>query len=255
MIADFSEFTYGFALTRELLNLSSRIVPVAPVFPSLIQEGRQGGGYDVGIDFPGYPLFIQFKLSEHMKSKNSKEWHVYNAPYYRFGIRPPSKSNQHALLLHLEQSQKNVFYAAPAFSKTKEINKAFIKNQIASKSVFVLPSSIGNITDNKEHNVVFQPQSNFGYFCSDPKKIEVNNSSTFIDKLFSNFDEKTHIEQKSDFIELGKELLIIASEVMGNQWGEFAKNYLYEIPNRPEQVVSYFSRIFFNCDFYMVKEG
>ncbi|MEH7330725.1 hypothetical protein V7085_25340, partial [Priestia megaterium] len=150
MIADFSEFTYGFALTHELINISSRIVPVAPVFPSLIQEGRQGGGYDVGIEFSGYPLFLQFKLSEHMKNNNSKEWSVYNAPYYRFGIRSSSKSNQHKLLLQLEHSRKNVFYAAPVFNKIGEINTNFFAKKIVSNSVFVHPSSIGNLLDNNE---------------------------------------------------------------------------------------------------------
>jgi hypothetical protein len=42
-----------------------RGLKVAPVFPSLIQEGRTGGGYDVLLE-PGFPLFLQFKISQYM---------------------------------------------------------------------------------------------------------------------------------------------------------------------------------------------
>ncbi|QJX63800.1 hypothetical protein HLK66_20585 [Niallia circulans] len=254
MIADFSEFTYGFALTHELINISSRIVPVAPVFPSLIEEGRIGGGYDVGIEFSGYPLFLQFKLSEYMKNSSSKEWSVYNAPYYRFAIRPSSKSNQHDLLLQLERSRRNVFYVAPAFNKVTEINNAFFTSSVASNSVFVRPSVIGSLPDNNEHNVIFQPNSNIGYFCSNPQKIEVTNSEKFTQVLLNELRKEDYLANKADFIELGRELLIIASELMGDKWKDLRENYLTGIPNNPEQVVSYFSRLLFNCAFYLVKD-
>jgi hypothetical protein len=62
---DFPEFSYGFALTREICERWKRGLKVAPVFPSLIQEGRTGGGYDVLLE-PGFPLFLQFKISQYM---------------------------------------------------------------------------------------------------------------------------------------------------------------------------------------------
>lgn len=58
----FSEFTYGFALVNELVSNKPRTVNV-PVFPSLIMEGQTGGGYDVYLDRPGRPMFLQFKLA------------------------------------------------------------------------------------------------------------------------------------------------------------------------------------------------
>ena len=59
MTPEFSEFTYGFALTNEILSWES--LRTVPIFPSLIEEGKKGGGYDVRIDIPAVPLFLQFK--------------------------------------------------------------------------------------------------------------------------------------------------------------------------------------------------
>lgn len=98
MESGFSEFTYGFAVTHELVTRWFGRSAV-PVFPSLIAEGRPGGGYDVFLKKPGYPLFLQFKLSEFMSRRQSSEWRLFNSPYYRFWLRAPRHSDQHALLL------------------------------------------------------------------------------------------------------------------------------------------------------------
>jgi hypothetical protein len=66
MISEFTEFSYGFAITHELVLQNSGSVFAAPEFPSLIREGQVGGGYDVRLDFGNW-LFLQFKLSEYMQ--------------------------------------------------------------------------------------------------------------------------------------------------------------------------------------------
>lgn len=43
MKSDISEFSYGFALTNELVGWVN--LRAAPDFPSLIEEGKPGGGY------------------------------------------------------------------------------------------------------------------------------------------------------------------------------------------------------------------
>lgn len=56
MEPDFSEFSYGYAITEELA--SGKLGPLigAPVFPSLYKE-RQSGGYDVQLPLQGAPFF------------------------------------------------------------------------------------------------------------------------------------------------------------------------------------------------------
>ena len=47
-----SEFSYGFALTRELIvkRWEGLQLTKAPYLPSLVAEGQQGGGFDVKLD-------------------------------------------------------------------------------------------------------------------------------------------------------------------------------------------------------------
>jgi len=71
MTPDISEFSYGFALTHELIALAGEPLRAAPIFPSLIEEGRAGGGYDVHLDVPGFPLFLQFKRSDCMVRRSA----------------------------------------------------------------------------------------------------------------------------------------------------------------------------------------
>jgi hypothetical protein len=92
LLPEISEFSYGFALTNELVGWLE--LSVAPIFPSLIEEGKIGGGYDVKLDRPGAPLYLQFKRSEYMVRSWTKECRIVrdqrgqlNVPFFRFPVR------------------------------------------------------------------------------------------------------------------------------------------------------------------------
>jgi hypothetical protein len=121
-----SEFSYGYALTEQLTRSGSETLIAAPIFPSLFAEGQPDAGYDVQIPFPVAPLFLQFKLSHRMQRRSAAEYGLFNGPYYRMHIRPSRFSSQHAALLKLEQRGENVFYAAPHFHTTPELNVAYL---------------------------------------------------------------------------------------------------------------------------------
>jgi hypothetical protein len=70
MTPNISEFSYGYALTNDLMRRYSLNSEGAPRFPSLRQEGQTGGGYDV--ELPRIALFLQFKLSRYMKGGRAK---------------------------------------------------------------------------------------------------------------------------------------------------------------------------------------
>lgn len=61
MVPDFSEFSYGFAVTREY-TLDPTPTRAVPIFPTQFDEGQTGGGYDVQISdvlaTPGVPVFF-----------------------------------------------------------------------------------------------------------------------------------------------------------------------------------------------------
>jgi hypothetical protein len=58
----YTEFSFGYAFTENLIRSSATGPKKAPVFPNLMQEAHKG--YDVRIDLPGVPLFFQYKLPE-----------------------------------------------------------------------------------------------------------------------------------------------------------------------------------------------
>lgn len=152
----FSEFTYGFALTNEFVSMNP---PVSvPIFPSLIEEGR-GAGYDVRLDLPGKPLFIQFKLSRLIRGRRAVEFqrNEFYAPFYRMTFRARARSRQHDLLVELErQNNGGVFYVAPAFHMLAQLSNHYERRTVAKNSRRVMPSEVNIPDDRQEHWLSFQ---------------------------------------------------------------------------------------------------
>jgi hypothetical protein len=168
-----SEFSYGYALTEELASGAFGTLVGAPIFPSLIQEGQPGGGYDLQLPLVGMPLFLQFKLSDRMVYRSAAEWKTFKKPYYRMHIRPARHSDQHQLLLDLENTGEEVYYVAPEFHTTEELNTHYAVSTVAANSVWFRPSDIGILPDNDDHYVAFEPANSTAYFCSrNPRKLE-----------------------------------------------------------------------------------
>src|SRR5687767_8064459 len=97
----FSEFSFGFSLTYCLCRALRSSMGSAPVFPSLIQEGRTGGGYDVRLPMIPFPMFLQFKIPYVLTRSSSLKPRTYPVPYYRIPLRT-QYPNQHQLLLDLQ---------------------------------------------------------------------------------------------------------------------------------------------------------
>ncbi|MCB5412020.1 hypothetical protein [Pseudogemmobacter faecipullorum] len=191
MKAEISEFSYGFALTNELVGWLA--LSAAPVFPSLIEEGKAGGGYDVKLDRPGVPLFLQFKRSHCMIRRTAREYRAVvatggalNVPYYRFPITEASTSDQHEMMLALDDGSNLVFYAAPRFHQIHEINQAWSRADVARRSLFVAPSTIGTL-DDEQHHVAFDGANT--WLCSEPRALGVLTSRGLEDRLISYLKE------------------------------------------------------------------
>jgi hypothetical protein len=193
VIPEISEFSYGFALTNELVGWLELFA--APIFPSLLEEGKAGGGYDVKLDSPGAPLYLQFKRSECMTRRSAREYRSIRdqggrlrVPFYRFPITEAVKSDQHELLLALDTLPNHVFYAAPRFHQLSEINDAWRASAVASRSVFVSPSEIGSV-DDARHTVAFD--RSYSWVCSDPRPLRALNSREVLEKLQGTLREDT----------------------------------------------------------------
>lgn len=170
MTPEISEFSYGFALTNEIVGWMS--LRAAPIFPSLVEEGKEGGGYDVKLDSPGVPLYLQFKRADCMTRRSA--WEISKArtslrtPFFRFPITQAGKSKQHALLLELDDGTNQVFYAAPRFHEFAEIDDAWARREVGKRSIFVRPAAIGTL-DADSHHVAYDDTR--AYLCSDPTLI------------------------------------------------------------------------------------
>lgn len=180
-----SEFSYGFALTNELVGWAE--LSAAPVFPSLLEEGKAGGGYDVKLERPGVPLYLQFKRSEFLTRRSGREVReveriggTIDVPYYRFAVTEAAISMQHELLLALDVSPNFVFYAAPRFHRLDEIDAAWHHNAVASRSYFVAPQVIGSLTS-EPHTVAFDGRN--VWVCSEPRRIVALSSRDLASKL------------------------------------------------------------------------
>lgn len=170
MKPQFSEFTYGYTVVEELsrnYGFSS-----VPVFPSLVEEGRTGGGYDAKLGIKGLPFFLQFKRSDFLGRSNSKYHAVFGGSYYRFNLHAQRHSKQHDLLLHLERSGNPVFYVAPKFYKNSELQNSYFASSVSANSIWVAPTEIGNLPDDDEHSVCFNQSASQVYFCSEPRLID-----------------------------------------------------------------------------------
>lgn len=202
-----SEFSYGFALTNELVGWEA--ISAAPVFPSLLEEGRMGGGYDVKLERPGVPLYLQFKRSEFLTTRNGREVRILasrgqhiRVPYYRFPVTDTDLSDQHNMLLGLDVLPNFVFYAAPRFHRLDEINAAWHDNAVASRSQFVAPQSIGALTAGR-HTVAFDAHRY--WVCSEPRQIEGLSSRQLIEKLRTAVSQDTR-PLREKLPEINKEL-------------------------------------------------
>src|SRR5258708_12819379 len=139
MKPNISEFSYGFVLTYELVQSAGSGLSAAPVFPSLISEGQPGGGWDVRLDRPGVPLFLQFKLSDYMTGAACRERKGgFNLPCYRMNLRRPP-SRQHEMLLDLEATAAEAYYVAPPFHQAEHLNDPSLNEPLRPPSLSIRP--------------------------------------------------------------------------------------------------------------------
>lgn len=170
---EFSEFSYGFAVTEEMIHGWGSRLTAVPYFPTLREEARIG--FDVRLDRNGIPLFLQFKISEGMTSRRARECQLglpMGTPFYRMHLHRMDRSNQHQALLTLEQTGEEVYYVAPRFNRQTEFSLAYFQRRVIARSAFIRPGDIGRILDNQSHWVAFDQMGRRGWRFSEPVEVE-----------------------------------------------------------------------------------
>jgi hypothetical protein len=258
MKPNISEFSYGYALTDELVHWHSLPITAAPVFPSLYDEGKPGGGYDVKLEKPGIPLFLQFKLSHCMVRNTAMEVTkkcISSKPFYRMYIRPHKHSAQHEMLLDLEASGNEVYYSAPYFHKLHELNDAYISHSVKRRSLWLKPSSIGN-SPNDEHHVSFKHPAEL-YICSEPRKIEASGSfEEFSQHIMSIFEERAAIAMKRESLNATADLLRTLSGQRTDFSDSDRETSVTGLSNRhPLQQMAFYSHVYFDAQLFVITKS
>jgi hypothetical protein len=189
----YTEFSFGYAFTENLIRSSAVGPKKAPVFPNLVQEATKG--YDVRIDLPGLPLFFQYKLPELMKRDTAREIATYNLagitiPFFRMPLMPTGLSRQHELLIKLEKKYpKTVLYASPRMQNRGDFNLAYVNGDVHRKSVFFSPKHIGPLPDSKMHSIAYKDGLPYAWLCSEPKEITATDFQTLEHEVLTRFQQ------------------------------------------------------------------
>lgn len=257
MKPNISEFSYGYAVTDELIHGHGTSVIAAPVFPSLYQEGQSGGGWDVRLERAGVPLFLQFKLSDCMVRSNAwecwEEW--FSIPFYRMHIRPKRFSSQHEMLLDLENAGNEVYYCAPAFHEPWELNEAYLNHRVKERSIWLRPSWIGAL-DEEDHHVAFK-DPNDKMLCSKPREIkEKTDYITFSEAIQSSIKQRGDRSLKSEQLyELSEQITEIARKRkdIPIELYESRKDEVKSL--EPIEQIAYYSSMFLGLQLFIATEG
>ena len=257
MRPDISEFSYGYAVTDELIHWHDIGLTAAPVFPSLYREGQQGGGYDVMLQRPGLPLFLQFKLSDCMVSNRAREaqQRLLRVPYYRMHLRPARHSSQHRMLLQLDRSGHEVYYCAPAFHKQQELNRFFLEHRVLDSSLRMRPSHIGELPDQGDHYLAFQLHGPC-FFCSEPHKIDAKvDSEYFSSAIQQAFQKRAETALLPEQLAGLASTLAEISQEMIKIFPALGKDIRALIEDRPPiEQIAFYSEFFLGCRFFIVHE-
>ena len=217
MKVGYTEFSFGYAFTENLIRGSTSAPAGAPVFPNLVQEATLG--YDVRIDFPAVPLFFQYKLPELMTRASAFEIAGGLCPgltleFFRIALMRRDVSAQHQLLIDREgRYPGQVFYAAPCLQDCAAFNGAYNAAGVASRSVLFSPAQIGPLPDDKVHTIAYKPGLSYGYFCSEPRQIEAETFENLSARLSRKFKDKNVRDFRTTAQEVRRAVLEDASPV------------------------------------------
>jgi hypothetical protein len=256
MKPDLSEFSYGYAVTEELIQGILPPITAAPFFPSLNEEGRIGG-FDVGLMPGGIPLFLQFKVSDFMVRNSAREVRsgMLRTPFYRMHLRRADKSDQHHLLLDLEAAGNEVYYVAPAFHSPTELNENYMDRRVVEKSIFVPPSFIGPLPDDDEHHVAFRLPGQ-RWFLSEPLLIEEKlDAKHFLNRVLKRIHMHKSMRLTSEFWAslADKMLYIVKDDLVKKATSSKLDFSRFQRDMPPAKQVAYLTRSYFDSELLIVR--
>ncbi|NEJ94318.1 hypothetical protein [Rhizobium ruizarguesonis] len=170
---DFSEFTFGYAVTRHIEEVLGGRLAV-PNFPTQVEEADLG--YDVDFLAHGVPLVIQYKRSSVMKRRDCKEFdsshfaYLFDnlRPFFRMNLHKHHRYQQHMMLRAFERIVGGgVLYCTSSVPNKMELDGYYRAANMFEACTFFTPLGI-NIPDvYDDHFVSFHPRLPIAYVFSE----------------------------------------------------------------------------------------
>ncbi len=171
MDPEFSEFSYGYSIIKELEDLAAAAFPAGvgrPIMPSLREEKKVG--WDAAITTVFFVMFLQFKRGEFVSRRNagSPTWPAVRGPHYRFKFDTAGDQfkalSSLATALHGQPAQ--VSYIAPRFHRSARFSELHRAKNVLASSYGCLPTEVPTSTG--PHYRVVSEDGTTNLFCSDP---------------------------------------------------------------------------------------
>ncbi|MFB9886917.1 hypothetical protein [Balneatrix alpica] len=111
-------------------------------------------------------IFLQYKRPEYITTSNGKEWHHWQAEYFRYHIY----TSQHQILSKIDQSfgdKALVLYASPAIKSMSELVSLKKNREIINNSNFQKSSKLNNHSKN-----TYTQAGTHSIACSKPEMLE-----------------------------------------------------------------------------------
>lgn len=177
--SEFTEMQYVLGFVSEFMRNLNSSTGQTPLFmlPSPYEE--QFMGFDIWIEHFSHMEFHQYKRSDYLSNKTTKEikrgLSTNYLPYYRFKLYNDSPSFQFTRLCTIADMfpQHRVYYIAPKFHKLDEFNNYFWRNEIIKNSIFINCSGFNSARIKKylknnpgEHTIAFD-KTNSRYLFSE----------------------------------------------------------------------------------------
>jgi hypothetical protein len=167
-------------------------------------------------------------------------------------LRPSRHSDQHELLLEHEKEGRIVNYVSPRFHGTRELNEHYLANRVWFRSLVISPMQIGDLPDDGEHCIAYEPDTDRHEFQSQPRSLSGKyDGGEALRRMRGQVPKSVTLEDmESRFTALAESMLAM---VRDRRLGKSAGPELNSLSNRSAfAIAAYLSRVFFDSELFVV---
>ena len=161
MKAGFYEFEFTVAFIHDYLKKNEARGKCSVLgMPTSMEESHVG--YDAKVENDGHVRFFQFKRPDYLQAGRGLQGdHYPDEPYYRINITPHEWSEQHNLIVQLAQRGLEVYYVAPIFHDSRQLDLHRNTDQVTGKSIWVPTKDLPMQRPKDRNYITYLPNENY----------------------------------------------------------------------------------------------